>query len=86
MIQITLTNDDTVDLFVVAVDKNQPNAPTVYNQRLNAAATSGVVSVQEDGGGKFLITVTATDTNDPTRTSVKDHTGGAGDSVPVDLA
>jgi hypothetical protein len=66
MIQITHHSDDTLDLFVVAVDDQHPWDLTVFNQRLNQGA-SAPVSVQEDGNGKFSITTTATDANDPTR-------------------
>jgi hypothetical protein len=86
MIPITLNNDDTVDLFIAAIDKNQPGTPVVFNKRLNSRAVSEVINVQEDGNGRFLINTTATDANDPTRTSTKDHTGSSGDSVPVDLS
>lgn len=84
MIQITLTNDDIVDLFVVAIDNNQPNTPTVFpNQRLNKGVTSAPFNVQDDSNGKFSITWNATDAGDATRTKAQTASGNAGDSVPV---
>lgn len=84
MIQITLNNADTVDLFVSAVDNNQPGTPTVFPiQRLNQGQSSVPFGVQEDGNGRFSITTTATDVNDATRTKAAQATGGAGDSVDV---
>jgi len=84
MINITLHNADTVDLFVSAVDNNQPGTPIVFpNQRLNQGATSAVFSVQEDSSGNFSITATAVDVNDPTRTNTQQHSGSSGDSVDV---
>jgi hypothetical protein len=84
MISITLHNADTVDLFVSAIDNNQPGLPTVFpNQRLNQGQTSNQFSVQEDGQGNFSITTTATDVNDATRTKTEVKTGTAGDSPDV---
>jgi hypothetical protein len=84
MINITLHDGDTVDVFVSAVDNNQPGTPVVFpNQRLNQGSTSAQFSVQEDGSGNFSITTTAVDVNDPTRTNTQQHSGSAGDSVDV---
>jgi hypothetical protein len=48
MINITLHNADAVDIFVSAVDNNQPGMPVVFpNQRLNEGSTSAQFSVQE---------------------------------------
>jgi hypothetical protein len=85
MINITITNNDTIDLFVIANDKGAPGSPVVYNSRLNAHATSGLVSVQEDGNGNFLISTTVTDPNDATHIDTKDHTGSSGDDISVAL-
>ena len=87
MIQITLHNADNVDLFVSAVDNNQPGSPVVFpNQRLNQGQSSPPLNVQEDGNGQFSITWTATDVNDPTRTQSKPKAGGAGDEVDVECS
>jgi hypothetical protein len=84
MINIKLHNADTVDMFVSAVDNNQPGAPVVFpNQRLNENSTSAQFSVQEDGSGNFSITTTAVDVNDPTRTKTEPHSGSSGDTVDV---
>lgn len=87
MILITMHNADTVDLFVSAVDNNQPGSPTVFpNQRLNQGQSSPPFSVQEDGNGQFSITWTATDVSDPARTQSKPKTGGAGDQVDAECS
>lgn len=87
MIQITLHNADTVDLFVSAVDNNQPGSPIVFpNQRLNRGQSSPPFNVQEDGNGQFSITWTATDVNDPTRTQTKPKSGVTGDQVDVECS
>jgi hypothetical protein len=87
MIPITLHNDDVVDLFVSAVDNNQPGTPVVFpNQRLNQGMSSAAFNVQEDGNGNFSITTTATDVNDATRTKTQQHSGSSGDSVPVECS
>ncbi len=83
MINITIHNEDIHDAFVSAVDNQQPGNPTVFNQRLNHDQTSGPISVQEDGNGKFSITTTATDAGDPSRTKTEAKTGGSGDIVNV---
>jgi hypothetical protein len=83
MINITIHNEDIHDAFVSAVDNQQPGTPSVFNQRLNHDQTSGQISVQEDGNGKFSITTTATDAGDPNRTKTEAQTGGAGDIVNV---
>jgi hypothetical protein len=84
MVQITLHNADTVDLFVSAIDNQQPGSPTVFpNQRINQGQSSAPFSVQEDGQGNFSITSTATDANDQTRTKTEVKTGSAGDQVDV---
>jgi hypothetical protein len=86
MINISLHNADSVDLFASAVDNNQPGSPTVFpNQRLNSGATSAVFAVQEDGSGSFSITTTVADVNDPSKTTVEQHSGSSGDSVDVRL-
>jgi hypothetical protein len=87
MVQITLYNNDTVDLFVSAIDNNQPSSPIVFpNQRLNQGQTSSLVSVQEDGNGNASISWTATDVNDPTRTQTKPWSGGPPGPVPVECS
>jgi hypothetical protein len=83
IIQITIHNDDIVDLFVVATDNQQPNTPTIFNQRLNKGNLSPPLDVQEDGNGNFSITTTATDAGDATRTKTQVQTGSAGDQVNV---
>jgi hypothetical protein len=83
MIHITLNNADSVDMFVLTVDNQQPGSPVVFNQRLNQGQTSGPVQVQEDGSGKFSITTTGTDANDSSRFKVQGQTGTAGDQVDV---
>jgi hypothetical protein len=84
MISITLHNADNVDLFVAAIDNNQPGTPVVFpNQRLNQGQVSSPFSVQEDGQGNFAIKTTATDAGDATKTKTDVKTGTAGDQVNV---
>jgi len=83
MINITIHNNDVDDAFVTAIDNNQLNTPQVFNQRLNHDQTSGLVSVQEDGNGKFSITTTAIDATDSTRSKTEVKTGSGGDQVNV---
>jgi len=83
MINITIHNDDMNDAFVAAVDNQQPNSPTVFNKRLNHNETSGPISVQEDGNGKFSITTTAVDATGTGRSKTENKTGTAGDQVNV---
>jgi len=85
MISISISNDDTVDLFVSVTDENTSPPNTLPTFRVNVGQSSSI-QVQEDGDGKYLIDTVATDAHDSSRTkSVSGQSGSSGDPVSLDL-
>ena len=86
MINISIANDDSVDLFVSVTDENTSPPYTLPTFRVNADQSSPI-QVQEDGNGNYLIDTVSTDVNDSSRTqSVLGRTGSPGDPVSVELS
>jgi hypothetical protein len=86
MIQISIANVDTIDLFATATDLNTAQ-PTIVlsNARINAG-NNVPVSVQEDGNGNCLINIVTVNTADPTRTKTfNNQSCSAGQTISVDL-
>ncbi|MDQ6942083.1 MAG: hypothetical protein M3169_06140 [Candidatus Eremiobacteraeota bacterium] len=67
VIQISVNNTDTDDIFVVMTDTNtSPPSVVIDNARLNQGSSPKVVSVQEDGNGQGGVTWRATRATDST--------------------
>jgi hypothetical protein len=66
-VSVTVSNNDTQDLFVAVFDQNQ-SGQVVYNQRLNEGASTGPLAVTADGNGNGSVAWKVVTTSTPQQT------------------